>query len=103
CGGSNSNGGNNGGGGGSIPLVTIAPAGLTFSSQGLGSTSPAPIVTLTNGASSAISIASVATTGDFAETNNCGASLGASGNCAISVTFKPTAAGARSGSRVRHT
>ena len=101
CGGSSSsNGGSNGGGGGSIPLVTIAPASLTFSSQGLGTTSPAQIVTLTNGASSAMSIASVATTGDFAETNTCGASLAASGNCAISVTFKPTAAGSRTGTLV---
>ena len=101
CGGSSSsNGGSNGGGGGSIPLVTIAPGSLTFSSQGLGLTSPAQIVTLTNGASSAMSIASVATTGDFAETNNCGASLAAASNCAISVTFKPTAAGSRTGSLV---
>ena len=101
CGGSSSsNGGSNGGGGGSIPLVTIAPASLTFSSQGLGSTSPAQNVTLTNGASSAMSIASVATTGDFAETNNCGASLAASGSCAISVTFRPTAAGSRTGTLV---
>jgi len=101
CGGSSSsNGGNNGGGGGNIPLVTIAPASLTFSSQGLGTTSPAQIVTLTNGASSAMSIASVATTGDFAETNTCGASGAGSGNCAISVTFRPTAAGSRTGTLV---
>jgi hypothetical protein len=101
CGGSSSsNGGSNGGGGGSIPLVTIAPGSLTFSSQGLGATSPAQIVTLTNGASSAMSIASVATTGDFAETNNCGASLAAAGSCAISVTFRPTAAGSRTGTLV---
>jgi hypothetical protein len=100
-GGSSSSNNNNGGGGGGGGSVTIAPASLTFSSQGLGSTSPAQAVTLTNFAASAINIASVATTGDFAETNTCGASLAGSGaNCAINVTFTPTAAGARTGSLV---
>ena len=101
CGGGSSNSGSNGGGGTTPgPVVTISPTSLSFSSQGLGSTSPAQTVTLTNSTASALSIASVATTGDFAETNNCGASLAASGNCAITVVFKPTAAGSRTGSLV---
>ncbi len=33
--------------------------------------------------------------GDFSETSTCGSSLAASANCAITVTFKPTAGGAR--------
>jgi hypothetical protein len=101
CGGSSSsNSGNNGGGGGSGSSVTISPASLSFSSQGLGSTSPAQTVTLANGTTSAIGIASVATNGDFAETTTCGASLAAAANCTIGVTFTPTAAGSRTGSLV---
>lgn len=33
---------------------------------------------------------------DFAETNNCGSSLGAGKSCTIRVTFTPTATGSRS-------
>src|SRR6185437_7335856 len=39
----------------------------------------------------------IAVRGDFSQTNNCGSSVGAGQNCAIQVTFKPSAAGARSG------
>lgn len=35
--------------------------------------------------------------GDFAQTNTCGASLAAQNSCTISVTFKPTATGRRTG------
>ncbi|HKV82735.1 MAG TPA: choice-of-anchor D domain-containing protein [Candidatus Sulfotelmatobacter sp.] len=33
--------------------------------------------------------------GDFAQTNGCGSSLGASASCTISVTLKPTTTGTR--------
>jgi hypothetical protein len=99
CGGSNSSSSSNPGGV-TGSTVTISPASLTFASQGLGATSAAQAVTLSNGTSAALTITSVATTGDFAETNNCGASLAASANCTINVTFTPTAAGARAGSLV---
>ena len=44
-----------------------------------------------------MSIARIAASGDFAETNACGASLAAGANCAISVTFTPSTGGTRSG------
>jgi hypothetical protein len=40
--------------------------------------------------------------GDFAQTNTCGASLAAHEACTISVTFKPTAAGKRTGNLPLH-
>ena len=40
---------------------------------------------------------SIVASGDFAQTNTCGASVAAGGNCTISVTFKPTASGPRTG------
>jgi hypothetical protein len=100
CGGSSSSNSGSNGGGGSGASVTISPASLSFSSQGLGSTSPAQTVTLSNGTTSAIGIASVATNGDFAETTTCGASLASAANCTIAVTFTPTAGGSRAGSLV---
>jgi len=36
-------------------------------------------------------------TGDFAQTNTCGASLAALESCTIKVTSKPTVAGTRTG------
>jgi hypothetical protein len=100
CGGSNSpsNGGNGGGGGGGS--VTLAPSSLTFATTNLHDTSAAQTVTMTNSTGSAITIASIVASGDFAQTNTCGASLAAAASCTISVTFSPTAGGARSGSIV---
>jgi hypothetical protein len=79
------------------PEVSLSPAGLTFGDQDLGATSGAQVVTLSNTGTAALSITSIATTGDFAQTNTCGSSLAAGANCAISVTFTPTATGTRNG------
>ncbi len=56
-------------------------------------------VTLSNTGGVAVTITSIAVTGtnsgDFTQTNTCGASLAVGSTCTIGVTFKPTAAGAR--------
>jgi hypothetical protein len=56
-------------------------------------------VTLSNTGNAALSVTSIRVTGanagDFAQTNTCGSSVAASADCSISVTFKPTATGAR--------
>lgn len=87
--------------GSGIAPAGLAPASLTFANQLTGTTSAAQTLTLSNSNSTALSIASVtitgANSGDFAETNSCGVSLAAGANCTISVSFKPTAAGARTG------
>ncbi len=69
----------------------------SFGSVAIGSTSAAKTVTLSNSSSVALSIASIAVTGDFAQTNTCGSSVPGRGNCVITMTFTPTAAGSRSG------
>lgn len=79
------------------PAVTLAPTSLTFASQNTGSTSAAQTVMLTNSGSGALSITSIAATGDFAETNTCGSSVAAAASCIISVTFTPTSGGTRTG------
>lgn len=79
------------------PGITLSPSTLTFNSQTVGSTSAAQAVTVTNSGTAALTISSIAASGDFAQTNTCGSSVAAGANCAIAVTFKPTAAGSRSG------
>ena len=79
------------------PAVTLSPTSLVFATQLVGTTSPAQTVTLTNTGSAALSITSIATTGDFAQTNNCGSSVAMGASCTISVTFTPTTINARTG------
>jgi hypothetical protein len=77
--------------------VRLSPTSLTFASQTVGTTSTAQVATLTNTGTTSLTITSVGISGDFAQTNNCGSSVAASGSCTISVTFKPTVAGTRTG------
>ena len=79
------------------PSARLTPASLAFDPQGVGTTSPAKAATLSNTGNASLSISGISTTGDFAQTNNCGASLAVGANCAINVTFMPTASGERTG------
>ena len=86
---------------GGTPTVSFSPTSLTFASQAVGTTSSSMGVTLTNTSGVSLSITSIGITGtnngDFGETNTCGSTVAGGGNCTISVTFSPTAVGARSG------
>ena len=77
--------------------VTVSPTSLSFGSQAVSITSSAKTVTLKNGTSSTLTISSISTSGDYAETNTCGTSLAASTNCTINVTFTPSTTGSRTG------
>jgi len=77
--------------------VQVSPGSLTFGSQTVGTSSAAQAVTLTNTGEGAIAISAVSVAADFAQTNNCPASLGAGSNCSYQVVFTPTAAGSRTG------
>ncbi len=83
-------------------VITFSPIGVNFGNQKVGTTSVAAQITMTNVGTSPVSITQVAITGtnpgDFAQTNNCGSTVPSHGSCTISVTFKPTATGARSAS-----
>jgi len=83
---------------GSAP-VTLSPVGLTFASQGIGTTT-GKSVTLKNMQTVPLTILGVSASGDFAQTSICPLSpstLGAGASCSISVTFTPTAQGTRTG------
>jgi hypothetical protein len=79
------------------PMISLAPTSLTFGPQIVGTTNLAQPVTLTNAAdaTSPLTIASISAGGDFAQTNTCGNSVPINRSCTISVTFTPTAGGAR--------
>jgi hypothetical protein len=55
------------------------------------------MVTLTNSGTATLTLTSIVPSGDYAQTNTCGGSVAAAGNCTISVTFTPTATGTRTG------
>src|SRR6185312_16300286 len=56
--------------------------------------------TLTNSGDASLTIGSIATAGDFTQTNNCGTSLAAGASCTVQVSFTPTVAGVRTGALV---
>jgi hypothetical protein len=80
-------------------VVNVSPSSLAFGNQSVGATSATKAVTLTNSGTSALTVTSIAVfgsnSGDYAQTNNCGSSVGAGANCTISVTFTPSATGSR--------
>jgi len=75
----------------------LSPSNVAFGTEVVSATSAAQQVTLNNRGGSALTISSVATSGDFSETNTCGASVGVGASCAISITFTPTQGGSRTG------
>jgi len=83
-----------------VATVAISPPNLSFSSENQGTISPAQNVALTNPGNAALSITTIsvagANPGDFQQTNSCGLSVAARGNCLIGVTFTLTATGSRS-------
>lgn len=76
---------------------TLDSTGLAFASQNVNSASTARMVTVTNSGQASITLSTIGTTGDFAETNTCASMLATGASCAISVTFTPTYAGTRTG------
>jgi hypothetical protein len=86
--------------GGSGPAVTLSPTSLTFPTQLVGTASTPQNVTLTNTGTAVLSITSIATTGDFSQTNNCGTTVAVNASCTISVTFTPTTINTRTGTVV---
>jgi hypothetical protein len=79
------------------PTASLSASSLTFVSQQVGTTSSSQPVTLSNTGYTALAITNIATSTNFAQTNNCGASVAVGGSCTINVTFSPTAGGPLAG------
>src|SRR5208283_4752399 len=84
---------------GTASVVSLSAANLSFGNQGVLTASPSQSVTLTNTGNVSLTVTGISVTGansgDFSQTNTCGSSVAASGNCTISVTFTPGAVGSR--------
>jgi hypothetical protein len=81
-----------------IVPVTLSASSLGFGTVLVGSSSTASPVTLTNKMSVALTGITVAASGTgFSQTNTCGTSVAAGGQCKITVTFTPTVAGSETG------
>jgi len=88
-----------------IPLAAapgLSSTSLSFGSQTVGAAAATQSVTLTNSGTAALNLAGIGTgglnSGDFAETDNCGASLAAGSTCTAKITFSPAAPGPREAS-----
>src|SRR5207302_1047114 len=82
------------------PVASLSPTSLDFGAQTVNTTSAPQTVTLSNTGNATLSSINISISGgnnlDFAQTNNCPASLGSNSSCSINVTFTPTATGSRS-------
>ncbi len=78
--------------------VTLTPTSLSFGNQTVGTVTAAQTVTITNTGTATLSISNISVTGDYTATNTCTTHLLNVGeSCSVSITFNPTATGARNG------
>jgi subtilisin family serine protease len=77
---------------------SLLPDALVFAAQKVGTTSAAKTVTLKNKGTAALTVTSIAASGDFQlKSDACPYRLAAGASCAVSITFHPLAKGAASG------
>jgi hypothetical protein len=79
------------------PHASLSQTEIDFGGQLVGTTSQVESVTLKNTGTAVLNIASIAVSGDFGVTDDCGATLAVDASCTIGGTFSPTAAGAATG------
>jgi hypothetical protein len=80
--------------------LTITPSKLTFPSEPVGATSPPQTVQIINTSNAAVTVTAFNISGQFVQTNNCGAVpavLNAGASCSAVIYFAPTSGGAQTG------
>ncbi|HET7840632.1 MAG TPA: choice-of-anchor D domain-containing protein, partial [Terriglobia bacterium] len=80
-----------------IPTLLFCPSSVEFATQTVSTTSSAQSVIITNSGSKTLNITEISTSGDFSQINNCPGTLPQQSNCVVTVSFTPTASGARTG------
>jgi hypothetical protein len=81
-----------------VPLtLTLSASSLKFGLLQIGLSSPSQTVTVTNVSSHSVSFTSIASSGDYYQSNTCPATLTSGQNCTITITFAPTLVGTRAG------
>ncbi len=83
---------------GSSPQLAVSANQVDFGGQLLGASGAAKPVTVTNSGNAELAISSIAASGDFSHTNDCGTLLPAGATCTVQVRFTPGSVGPRSGS-----
>jgi Abnormal spindle-like microcephaly-assoc'd, ASPM-SPD-2-Hydin len=83
------------------PQVSVSPTSAKFLATKVGTTSAAKTITIKNHLKTTLTFSGITITGtnpgDFAQSaTTCGSALAALSSCTVSVTFTPTATGARS-------
>jgi len=81
-----------------IAPARLSPGVVRFGTVAIGATSQPKAVTLTAAPNSSFSINQISASGDYAQTNNCPATLQDGQHCTIQVVFHPTANAAIHGS-----
>jgi chitodextrinase len=88
--------------GGSSPAVSLSALSLDFGNQAVSTASVPRAVAVTNGGTATLNLTGISLSGaqaaDFAQTNDCAASLAPGSSCTINVTFTPASTGTRNGS-----
>lgn len=87
-------------GSGGVGSVSLSSSSLTFAARDIATTSISQTVMLTNTGDATLTISGItfagANIGDFPiESNTCGSTLTSGANCAIGISFDPTASGTR--------
>jgi hypothetical protein len=81
-----------------VPPAALTPGSATYTARTVGTTSLAKVFYLKNYQTVALNSIVISTTGDFSvSATTCATSLAAKTNCTISVVFKPTLVGTRTG------
>ena len=78
--------------------IVLNPIAVTFPTTNVGSTSAPINITVSNTGASPVTLQAPGLTGDFAlSANTCGGSLASQTGCTVSVVFRPTLSGVRTG------
>lgn len=80
-----------------LPNATVNPNALTFAIMPIRGSSAGQVVTVGNTGTANLTVSSITAAGDYAQVNNC-STVAPNASCSVTVTFKPTVAGTRTGS-----
>ena len=83
---------------GTIGSLLFLPTSLTFPTTAIGSQSGIQTATLTNKLSTPFTFSRLSISSDFAQTNDCPATIAPGASCTVSVKFAPVSSGAIRGS-----
>ena len=80
-----------------IPALRLSPAAISFGSYGIGVTSPAVVVTVSNPGNGPLNLGAITLSGPFSVSNGCAATLAPAASCSLTLRTAPNAVGAGTG------